>query len=424
LTRDTNIGALQGSAAFVLAAATTGADTSSRGSDARAAQASTPFPDAHDRPPTGWTGPVFHLSQNYPTSLPALGTAPWRQIDFRTQSVAYLKAVLAYALAGNTPVDFRGQDNGVRKWYHAPWMHAGAAGREFIHGLTHERTSQPKELAPTQTSSAQNWAVSMYNPRGGYIVGRVWKNHVAPDPTKANFPEGTVAFKLLFTGAPVSQVPYLAGSLEWQADINRATGTGARPTLRLLQVDVAIRDARANSTTGWVFGTFVYNGQAAGATIWDHLIPVGAMWGNDPDRLADNGPLEETAINPAALSIMQHLGYKGRLNGPVDNPRSSCLSCHSTAQIPSDLSQPTVSGIVPANASAATLRRYFRNITSGTAFTPGQISLGYSLQLQNGIANIAQSGTLQPAAHPTPDANNRKRRLHRAHGIKVTRIKR
>jgi hypothetical protein len=148
------------------------------------------------------------------------------------------------------------------------------------------------------------------------------------------------------------------------------------------------------------------------------------MWGNDPDRLADNGPLEETAINPAALSVMQHLGYKGRLNGPVDNPRSSCLSCHSTAQIPSDLSQPTVSGIVPANASAATLRRYFRNIKSGTAFTPGQISLDYSLQLQNGIANIAQSGTLQPTAHPTPDAANRKRRLHRAHGIKVTRIKR
>jgi hypothetical protein len=138
----------------------------------------------------------------------------------------------------------------------------------------------------------------------------------------------------------------------------------------------------------------------------------------------NNGPLQETAINPQALGIVQHLGYNGRLNGPVDNPRSSCLSCHSTAQIPSDLSQPTTSGIPPANASLATLRRYFRNIKSGTPFTPGQLSLDYSLQLQNGIANLARSGGLQPAAHPTPDSEGRKRRLHRANGIKVTRIPR
>jgi hypothetical protein len=115
-------------------------------------------------------------------------------------------------------------------------------------------------------------------------------------------------------------------------------------------------------------------------------------------------------------------GSPDRSQRPVENPGSSCISCHSTAQIPTDLSRPTVSGIVPANASAATLRKYFRNVKSQTPFTPGQISLDYSLQLQNGIANIAQSGTLKPAAHPTPDASNRKRRLHRANGIKVTRI--
>jgi hypothetical protein len=270
--------ATAGGGAFAIADATT--DDAADGNDglgARAAQQASAFPDAHDKPPAGWTGPVFRLSQSYPSSLPSLGTAPWRQIDFRTQSTQYLKAVLTYALAGNTAVDFRGQDNTVRKWYHAPWMHAGPAGREFIHGLTRERPSRPGELAPTQTSQTQSWAVSMYNPRGGYVLGRVWKNHSAPDPTKAKFPEGTVAFKLLFTSAPVSQVPYLVNSLEWQADINRSSGTTPRPVLRLLQVDVAVRDSRADSTTGWVFGTFVYNGQAPGATVWDRLVPVGAM---------------------------------------------------------------------------------------------------------------------------------------------------
>jgi hypothetical protein len=189
-------------------------------------------------------------------------------------------------------------------------------------------------------------------------------------------------------------------------------------------VDVAVRDARADSTTGWVFGTFVYNGQAPGATVWDRLVPVGAMWGNDPDRLNDNGPLQETAINPQALGVVQHLGYKGRLNEPVDNPRSSCLSCHSTAQIPSNLDQPTVPGIAPANASAATLRRYFRNIKSGTPFTAGQLSLDYSLQLQNGVANRARAGGLQAAPNPTPDANNRRRTLRASKKVRVTPVHR
>jgi hypothetical protein len=82
-------------------------------------------PDAHDPVPPGWTGPVFRLSQTYPTSLPAIGPAPWRSINFRTQSVPYLNAVIRYALEGNVAVDFRGQDNTVRKWFHAPWMHRG-----------------------------------------------------------------------------------------------------------------------------------------------------------------------------------------------------------------------------------------------------------------------------------------------------------
>src|SRR4051812_30941823 len=222
------------------------------------------FPDAHDGPPPGWTGPVFHLNQSYPATRPGLGATPWREIRLRNQPAQYLKAVLDYALEGNTAVDFRGQDNATRKWFHAPWMHFGAKGGEFIHGLTRERMSPKKELAPTQTKTAQAWAVSMYNPRGGYTLGQVWKNPNAPDPSKAKFPEGTVAFKLLFTTATVSQVPYLKDSLEWQADINRAKGAGARPTVRLLQIDVAVRDKRANSTTGWVFGTFIYNGKKAG----------------------------------------------------------------------------------------------------------------------------------------------------------------
>lgn len=315
----------------------------------------------------------------------------------------YINALLAYGLQGNIEVDFQGQQNTVRKWYHAPWMHPG---REFIHGMTHERTSRPHELAPTQTGSFQNWAVGLYNAPGGFAIGKVWASPNAPDPTLARFPDGTVAFKLLFTQAPVSQVPYLKNDFEWLSDINQISKTGKPPeTLRLLQIDVAVRDTRNDALTGWVFGTFVYDGNSPGATPFQRLIPVGLMWGNDPTKVISGGALKQTFINPG-LNIPQHLGFKKRLNGPVDNPVSSCLSCHSTGSISLNPPRPTINGIPPNNPTNAQLRSYFRNVKSGVPFTPGYTSLDYSLQLQVGIAKFVSSGTPPPPnpAGPTSSA--------------------
>ncbi len=375
------------------------------------------FPNAHNPPPTGWSGPVFELRQDYPQTLPSAGSQPWLQFSFRTQPNEYLRAVLNYALEGNKEVDFVVRNNTVRGWYHAPWMHPGAAGREFIRGLTRERSSRPRELHPDQASTWENWAVSVYNPRGGYTLGRVWRDANAPDPTMSKFPSGAVSAKLIFTQAPVSEVPYLAGSVEWQADIDRATDNGPRPTLRLLQVDVAVRDTRATSTTGWVFGTFVYDGNAPGATPWERLVPVGLMFGNDPSKLGNTQALVQSKINNG-LQIPQHLGFEKRLNGPVDNPRSSCLSCHSTAQVRANLSETTRGAIPPAGATIDTLRLYFRNIKSGQPFDTGALSLDYSLQLQNGIANWAQA---QPPADAAPATAARRRTvLDTSRGVNIT----
>ena len=278
------------------------------------------FPSARDTPPPGWTGPVFELSQDYPLTLPEGELKPWKAFDFKTQPIEYLNAVLAYGLEGNIEVDFQGQLNTVRKWYHAPWMHTG---REFIHGMTHERTSRAFELAPTQNKTWQDWAVGLYNAPGGFVLGKVWANPNAPDPALALFPDGTVAFKLLFTQAPVSQVPYLKNDFEWLSDISQVSISHKAPEkLRLLQIDIAVRDTRANSTTGWVFGTFIYDGNAPGATPFERLVPIGLMWGNDPTKVITGGALTQTFINPA-LQIPQHLGFKKRLNGPVDNKGSS-----------------------------------------------------------------------------------------------------
>jgi len=64
--------------------------------------------------------------------------------------------------------------------------------------------------------------------------------------------------------------------------------------------------------SGWVFGTFQYNGgvEVAADRRWDRLVPVGMMWGNDPGITDSafqntdmsgtriNKELQETVINP------------------------------------------------------------------------------------------------------------------------------
>ena len=122
--------------------------------------------------------------------------------------------------------------------------------------------------------------------------------------------------------------------VEWEGDIDRASDTGPRPKLRLLQLDVAVKDPRANSTTGWVFGTFQYEKAAStSANWWDHLVPVGLMWGSDVTSLKANKPTTQEWINSDRGQKL-HLGRKDQvLNGPIDNPLGSCTACHGFAQI-------------------------------------------------------------------------------------------
>lgn len=79
---------------------------------------------------------------------------------------------------------------------------------------------------------------------------------------------------------------------------------------------------------------------------------------------------------------MQHYGWAERLNGPVDNPVSSCLSGHSTAR------WPIVSLTPPTNATDTQRLVWFRNIKAGEPFETGQASLDYSLQLAYGIPEV------------------------------------
>lgn len=355
------------------------------------------FPDAHEKSIEAWKGPVFQLSQDYPQKLEQEKDLAWEKIDFKKEPERYLRAVLKYAVEGNEEVDWAGQNNKVRKWYHAPWLHWDSNGREFVHGLTRERDSLPGELSKSQTNQYQSWGVGLYNEAGGYTVGQVWKNPQAPDPTKADFPNNTVSVKLIFTQADEKEVPYLKGAKTWEAFIHKDLKNNPErkiETLRLVQVDLAVRDSRADQT-GWVFGAFVYNGLLEGKTIWDKLVPVGLMWGNDPDITEEmvnaKAKLKETWLNPDLDFLPRKGGYAGRMNGPVDNPVSSCLSCHSTAQhIP-------ISPLLPPETLPLKLKmQWFRNLKYPESFDKDQQSLNYSLQLSEGMRNFyaARSGVV------------------------------
>lgn len=396
-------------------------------------------------------GPRFELSQCYPQEEPG-EPLPWvvngRELDYRSVPEAreYLGAILKYAYAGNLEVNWVVQRNEPVRWFHAPWLHFGGTGREPLHGLTYELASEPGALDKKQERSVQNWAVSVYNARGGYILGQVWKGvrhpnpNTLPHPEAAFFPNGTVAIKLLFTQATKDEVRYLSGQegFEWEAyiyeklpqDPRRPDPTAPRKVerLRLLQIDVAVRDDR--SPTRWVFGTFVYKDHLAAPPYsgcepkespWCKVVPVGLMWGDDPTLTAEepnpsNPPAESIFIDPGMLpaELLEAnggrvgLGRGGRLNGPVDDKKSSCLSCHATA------SWPQFDRVPPQGLATEKQMYWFRNFNVGAAsdkqsFWPGTEALDYSLQVSSGLRNfhlcrgaIPLTDDCRPSPTPTP----------------------
>jgi hypothetical protein len=374
------------------------------------AQDSLPFRNTIDAVPPGWDGTVFQLSKDYPTTLQT-DPMPWKAFKFKTQQKEYLQAVLTYAREGNEEVNWRVQDNKVRKWYHAPGLlddrAPTPAGREFIRGLTRERTSLPKELHSSQDKHVSNWAVGFYNPIAAYTIGKVWANPSAPDTSAVKFDDGAVAFKLLFSSASVDQVPFLADSMKWQANIDvidvvpPSTARQPREVL-LLQVDVAVRDIRADDTTGWVFGTFMYQNDAPGTTPLERLVPVGLMWGNDPDLTKNRFDAGERPVqtwlnaNGVPATKSPHFGWSDRLNGPVDNPKSSCLSCHARAVRPYVPANTFPSGITDPDDP---VKKFFTNTKAGEVYEgapSGTLSLDYSLQLAVGVRLFPGSGPSHP----------------------------
>jgi len=345
-------------------------------------------------PPAGMQpSPAQSLNENFPTSASNTGGA-WQQIDFKSNPQGYADAIRQAAKAS-----IRIQNGKIQidptMWWTVPFMNYTNSGREHFNGLTRERTPNPRDLAPNSPGGTQVWAVGWYNAAGAYQFGKIWQDPCQPNEAQAkSLPDGTVSVKMLFTTAPATAVPNLAGAPEIQAAIDPTPAGGlanarVAGVVRLLQVDFAVKDPRSTQT-GWVFGTFAWIAPRTGDGVWDSLQLVGLHWGNDPGKTSN---LQEGFINPAMQGKVfgwperPFMGFLGRANGPADNKSSACLSCHARAQLPR--ANGGLVGTMPnlqnAPAVQAHLTKYFQNVRAGTLADaqPNAIPFDYSLQVMN-----------------------------------------
>ncbi|KAK0616884.1 hypothetical protein B0T14DRAFT_483348 [Immersiella caudata] len=356
-------------------------------------------------PPVPLPGP------DLPTpSLDPRKDAPWLNVDFRTDPMRYCQIIKAYCWEGNSNNNFNIHKNTVRPWYHAPWMHWSENGREPINGLTFERVTPAGELSKNQQRRTQAWAIGFYNWIGATVFGDIWRDPSHPKWDKhVVFPLGTCVFKILMTEATEEEVACLKNAPTLQAVIatpesaannNAGKRKDKAEPVRLLQVDFAVRDDRIKDPAqgnGWVFGTFMYNGNLNNPDAWDNIIPVGLQWGNDPtltpEAVKAGRKPEQSWINPDADQLLTDLGgtradktkrwgVGGRLNGPVDNFKSACASCHSVAE------RNLKENIQMLPKQGPTFMRWFRNLGPGESFNGGdKWSADYSLQLMTGYFN-------------------------------------
>ena len=330
-----------------------------------------PYADHNGKlPPADYTGPLFRLSYNYPSGLPA-PYMPWRVAigngAITTASAPAYTQALKDSIARDMATlltDYEDWNAAQRGWYNDPWL---GAQREPVHGMLVGIEKVDNTLFPKSglAKPFTTYVLTYYNRTAAQTLGKIWaRNPNAPvlGGGATQYAEGSITVKLAFTTADPATWPAMEGALAWpmMMTANATTGHNDRPKLDkayLMQVDIVVKDTQSAPQTGWVFTTLVYDKDTrpGSAGVWDQMVPLGAQWGNDPQANSALNPgaaLQETWVNPnAPVYALETLGWGGRLSGPNDHAlndisvageggrvltrnaaNSSCLSCHGAAQ--------------------------------------------------------------------------------------------
>jgi hypothetical protein len=342
-------------------------------------------------PPKGeYDGSLFQFNYNYPTDVKPQKN-PWTKVlhgkpltkENAHEYIMELKKYVANPMKTFVEQPQKWNKSSQKGWYSMLWAgenveQTGWEGRESIYGTyTGQIISKDVYKDFGLKVNIRNHAAIYYNETAAYTLHNVWqkcnkaKGECVPSVknNEAQFKEGAIVIKSAGVTATPSEWPVLEGSAKWQIyrkpfDLN-GTIENAKPKVTDIRVgifDIIVKDSIASPETGWVFATLVYDKDAKGDNPWDKMVPLGAMWGNDPDVNSAKNPqkkLEQNYINPQAPQWTKvTLGYGERLSGPFDIAvkynvevdgkivpalrSSSCLSCHGTSSyIPNDFSSST-----------------------------------------------------------------------------------
>jgi hypothetical protein len=403
--------------------------------------AQNPFANSQTSPPPTYKGPVFQLSHSYPKSLPT-PPMPWRSTlngkPIASDTAGAYANALKQAVSADMQVlvaNYSAWNAAKRGWFNQPWLFSI---REPIHGMFQATTTNASLFNDPALSVTyvNNFGAVYYNSSAAQTLGNFWgATAMTPNLTAAaaQFPEGSLIVKLAFTEVTAGQWPAMAGSPSWTIFAqwcDPTTGNFATKNtlfnVQLMQMDVIVKDSQAAPKTGWVFTTLVYDNRVQG-NFWDQMIPLGAMWGNDPDVNSPVTPgfraaLNETWVNPASPPYsVATLGWGGRLSGPNDQAvqaageyvdpatgkpgtvpvaNSSCMSCHSPSQwqfqsflLPGYVNS---SGYYMAVPGSADWFRWFQDRPGTQAMDPPSIALDYDMMFAFKALPAWAKATQQP----------------------------
>lgn len=300
--------------------------------------------------------PRFKLRSDFDQMKPNIENRPWKGMDITGEENGekFAQLILDYFLDSLAQDDKNANNNFIAEnikpnqvqWCHMPWLNVGDSGREMIHGLTKERDLEKSEIYPevasTKEKEGSDWGIGFYNDIACATAHQVFGSspkaiNETPDFNKVQFPDGSVSVKVLFTTAKLDA---LNGSFAWHANVSLPKSTSRRiREVKMIQIDIAVKDSSLigvrKEADHWMMSTFYFDASYVSKS--RHKFK-GALAG-----LAKMRPIGiQTGFDPATSLIFKHAktnsadnAFYGAspklLNGPADNPKASCLSCHAAA---------------------------------------------------------------------------------------------
>lgn len=317
---------------------------------------------------------------------------PWLGLDLTNKEDAWKLAIRVqkYVYEGwfdnadpqNTDNHF--QKNGLRSWCSTPWLNTILEkGRDAVHGLTKEFPLSPEAIENyypginIKKYAKTSWGTAFFNKPNCDMYGQIFGTPNAPkDPSKnlnaiRTLADGAVSFKLLFSTVSPDEYAPFAGAYLWNAHVSSQSTPPqvkkAKPrqmqVMPHLQMDVAIKDTRLKGlkkgqkaqsdedVIPWIMLTYYfdpsYNSEEANALLGQvknlpeqlkKMRPMGIQYGLDRgqsvvfEKAVNNHEVNDQEFLeqfPPTHNFSANLGE--RLNGPADNPKSSCLGCHALA---------------------------------------------------------------------------------------------